>query len=65
MADSLGITEKVRAVAQMGSSELVSEWQAQFGSPPTRAARTYCGKSSSIVRFSPQGRLRKYVTAPI
>ena len=37
MADSLGIAEKVRAVAQMGRSGLVSEWQAQFGAlPPSR-----------------------------
>jgi hypothetical protein len=34
MADSLQITEKVRSVAQMGRSELVSEWQAQFGALP-------------------------------
>src|ERR1700744_5947187 len=37
MADSLQITEKVRAVGQMGRPELVSEWQAQFGAlPPSR-----------------------------
>jgi hypothetical protein len=37
MADSLRITEKVRAVPQMGRPELVSEWQAQFGRlPPSR-----------------------------
>jgi hypothetical protein len=34
MADSLRVIEKVRCVAQMGRSELVSEWQAQFGTPP-------------------------------
>ena len=34
MADSPGIAEKVRAVAQIGRPELVSEWQAQFGAPP-------------------------------
>jgi len=34
MADSLRVGEKVRAVAQMGRLELVSEWQAQFGAPP-------------------------------
>ena len=37
MADSLQITEKVRAVGQMGRPELVAEWQAQFGAlPPSR-----------------------------
>jgi hypothetical protein len=39
MADSLQITEKVRAVAQMGRPELVSEWQAQFGAPPPSRLR--------------------------
>jgi hypothetical protein len=34
MADLPGISEKVRAVSQMGRSELVSEWQSQFGAPP-------------------------------
>jgi hypothetical protein len=34
MADSLEITEKVRSVAQMGRPQLVSEWQAQFGTLP-------------------------------
>jgi len=34
MADSLRVAEKVRAVAQMGRSELVSEWRVQFGAPP-------------------------------
>jgi hypothetical protein len=34
MADSLGVTERVRAVAGMGRPELMSEWQAQFGAPP-------------------------------
>jgi hypothetical protein len=34
MADSLRVAEKVRAVRQRGRSELVSEWQAQFGAPP-------------------------------
>jgi hypothetical protein len=33
-ADSLRVTETVRAVPQMGRSELVSEWKAQFGAPP-------------------------------
>ena len=39
MADSPGISEKVRTVAQMGRSELVSEWQAQFGAPPPPTLR--------------------------
>ena len=39
MADSLQITEKVRAVARMGRPELVSEWQAQFGTPPPSRLR--------------------------
>ena len=34
MAVSQGISEKVRAVAQMGRPGLVSEWQTQFGAPP-------------------------------
>ena len=39
MADSLQITEKVRAVGQMGRPELVAEWQAQFGAPPPSRLR--------------------------
>ena len=39
MADSPGISEKVRTVAQMGRSKLVSEWQAQFGAPPPPTLR--------------------------
>ena len=39
MADSPQITEKVRAVGQMGRPELVSEWQAQFGAPPPSRLR--------------------------
>ena len=39
MADSLQITEKVRAVGQMGRPELVSEWQALFGAPPPSRLR--------------------------
>ena len=34
IADSERVTEKVQPVAQMGRSELASEWQAQFGAPP-------------------------------
>jgi hypothetical protein len=34
MAESQGVAQKVRSVAQMGRSELVSEWSTQFGVPP-------------------------------
>lgn len=34
MSYLLGISEKVRAIAEMGRAELVAEWQAQFGVPP-------------------------------
>jgi hypothetical protein len=40
-ADFLRVAEKVRAVPEMGRPQLVSEWQAQFGTsllPPTRAS---------------------------
>jgi hypothetical protein len=39
MTDLLGIAEKVKAVAEMGRPELVSEWQVLFGAPPPSKLR--------------------------
>lgn len=51
MADSLRVMEKVRYVAQMGRTELVSEWQAQFDTPPPPKLRVELMRPVLIYRI--------------
>jgi hypothetical protein len=51
MADSLRVAEKVRAVGQMERPELVSEWQAQFGTPPPPKLRVELMRPVLVYRF--------------
>ena len=55
MADSPGIAGKVRGVAQMGRSELVSEWQAQFGAPPPAKLRVELMRPVLVYRIQENG----------
>jgi hypothetical protein len=51
MTDSLRVSEKVRSVAQMARPELVSEWQAQFGTPPPPKLRVELMRPVLIYRI--------------
>jgi|HubBroStandDraft_6_1064221.scaffolds.fasta_scaffold753100_2 hypothetical protein len=51
MEDSLGIPEKVQVVVQTGRPGLVSEWQAQFGSPPLPKLRVELMRPVLIYRI--------------
>lgn len=51
MTDLPEIAEKVRAVAGMGRSELVSEWQAQFGALPPPKLRMELMRAVLVYRI--------------
>jgi hypothetical protein len=51
MVDSLRIIDKVRAVEGMGRSELVREWQAQFGAPPPPKLRVELMRPALVYRI--------------